>query len=258
MLLGKKNLCLKKDYKKNSNHSQISKMAEQQYMMHLPIVHAGPGSIFIPTPGAFVVYVNDMNNQFVKLEEENESLKLSLEGETSRADTNQTIIDELRDELKKSKPIIAVKTLEDDIQSLKLYHQTALVGVQHSLSVLEKDIVNALSDPRLKELDRRLTRLGRELKKNEGVDRVIMELETENAFLHNEIDGLNSLLKGFKAADGEFKKFKVKMFDTNRKLEVQAISLEAIIQELEDDKKKLVEALFIKAASEEIAASRRG
>lgn len=226
--------------------------------MPLPIVHAGPGSIFIPTPGAFVVYVNGMNSRVVELETENESLKQSLREESFRADNNQAVIYELREELKKSKPVTVVTILEEGVENLKVFNKTALTDLQKSLDGLETDVVNALNDPRLKELDRRLVRLGRELKKNEGSDRVIMELETENAFLHNEIDGLNSLLKGFKAADGEFKKFKVKMFDTNRKLEVQAISLEAIIQELEDDKKKLVEALFIKAASEEIAASRRG
>jgi hypothetical protein len=232
-------------------------MAEQQYMMPLPIVHAGPGSIFIPTPGAFVVYVNEMNCRVFELQSENDSLKQSLEEETLRADANQTVIEQLRGELKNTKPTFVVEKLENDVKILKLNHKSAVENMQNSLSGLERDIVSALSDPRLKELDRRLIRLGRELKKNEGVNRVIMELETENAFLHTEIDRLNSLLKGFRAAEGEFKKFKVKMFDTNRRLEVQTMSLESIIQELEDDKRKLMEALFVKAANEAMVANRR-
>ena len=48
------------------------------------------------------------------------------------------------------------------------------------------------------------------------------------------------------------------MLDTNRKLEVQATNLEAIIQEQEEDKKKLVEALFIKAANDVMRREQEG
>ena len=218
--------------------------------MPLPVVHAGPGSIFIPTPGAFVFYVNEMNSRVVELEAENESLKQSLREETLRADENQAVVYELRGELGKCKLMGYATKVEEEVETIKGFQQKALSDLHAALDGLEKDVGAALSDPRLKDLDRKLVRLGRELKKAEGSERVIMELETENAFLHNEIDSLNSVLKGFRAAEGEFKKIKTKMLDTNRKLEVQAANLEAIIQEQEDDKKKLVEALFIKAANE--------
>lgn len=224
----------------------------------LPILHAGPGSIFIPTPASFVSYITEMNSRFVAYENENMFLKQALERETLRADNNQAVIDGLRDEVMNSKPKTVVSELEDNVKRLAMDHASAMGTMQRSLSGLEKDIADVLSDPRLKDLDRKLVRLGRELKKNEGANRVIMELQTENAFLHNEIDALNSLLKGCKAAEGEFKKFKIKMFETNRKLELQACSMEAIIRELEDDRRKLAEAFFMKAASDAIAANRSG
>lgn len=233
-------------------------MAEQHYPMSLPVVHAGPGSIFIPTPGAFVFYINEMNSRVVELEAENESLKQSLREETFRADANQAVVYELRDELSKCKPVGCAAKVEDEVKAIKDFQQKAISNLHDALDCIENAVGIALSDPRLKELDRRLVRLGRELKKAEGSERVIMELETENAFLHNEIDSLNSMLKGFRAAEGEFKKIKAKMLDTNRKLEVQATNLETIIQEQEEDKKKLVEALFIKAANDVMRREQEG
>lgn len=189
--------------------------------------------IRIPTPEAFVAYVNELGTQMKVLRTENETLKRELNFEKNEASGLRHV------ELLKC------------IEEIKTSTMVAVVGVHAKLEELEADLSKALSDPRLNELDRKLLHLGRVLKRNEGVDRVVMELETENAFLHNELELMSASIRELMISEVECKTINEGIFEINRCLEQKIKLLEGVIAELQEERKRSDGGLAVRGPSSE-------
>jgi hypothetical protein len=176
--------------------------------------------IRIPTPEAFVAYVNELGTQMKALRTENETLKRELNFE--------------KNEASRLRHVELLKCVEE----IKTSTMVAVVGVHAKLEELEADLSKALSDPRLNELDRKLLHLGRVLKRNEGVDRVVMELETENAFLHNELELMSASIRELMISEVECKTINEGSFEVNRCLEQKIKLLEGVIAGLQEERKR--------------------
>ena len=168
--------------------------------------------VYLPTPELMVQHLLQTAQRMEELERANDMLQTTLDRER---DEHAKEIDYLRGSLVHS-------DVEKGLMEFKQSTANVIEELCISLNKLEMDVVKALDDPRLKELDRKLSKLGREIKKAEGANRVIMELETENEFLHNEIDGVNATLKSFKNLDADNKKVKASLLEMQRQAEIDA------------------------------------
>ena len=213
-----------------SAENSVEYCSNPSYVIQYPVVNSYEGGVFFPAPDAFFQYMVAMHGRVASLESENAALQESLEHE--------------REWNEKHKPSILAKEVRD----IKASHDGVVVTLRAKIEELELEVVKTLEDPRLKELDRKLTRLGRELKRTEGACRVILELETENEFLHNEIDGMNALVKSFKSSEADFKKMRTKVVDAQRQLETESNRFESVISILQEENQKLSTLLFVKSA----------
>jgi hypothetical protein len=182
-------------------------------------------TVRIPTPEAFVAYVNDINARMEVLVLENKTLRREVCFERALTKEKNATIIELQEQVNRMRCVSIASELVSYVEELKNSNFRAMAEMQKALQKLEDEVSKALADPRLRELDGKLLRLGRILKRNEGVDRVVMELEVENAYLHNELDAVNASLREFKAMNA-------RVFGVNKHLEEQLTQQQSVMVEL--------------------------
>ena len=154
--------------------------------------------VYLPTPESLVQYMVETAKRMEELELENEQLQSKLDRER---DQHASEISKLRNEL-------VTNCALDDVKMLKACFNAAIGEFHAKVDVMQTDVNVVLEDPRIKEVDKKLSKLGREIKKAEASNRIVMELQRENEMLHEDFENANILIKGYKATENEFKKLK--------------------------------------------------
>jgi hypothetical protein len=137
-----------------------------------------------------------------------------------------------------------------EVAALKVYHKVVVGDLTTRLESMFKDVVSIMEDPRVKEVDKKLSRLGREIKKAEGANRIVMELQKENEMLHEDLENSNIMIKGYKAMETEFKKLKGKIADVHKQSEAENKRFEVAVVSLQHENRQL--AVTISEQSSEI------
>ena len=171
--------------------------------------------VYIPTPAEMVQHLLQTAQRMEELETENYLLQNTLDTE--------------RDEHAREISNLKASDMTEALATLKITTASTIDKLCAVVHKLEGEVTQTLSDPRLKELDRKLSKLGREIKKAEGINRTISDLETENAYLRTELDSVNAALKGHKLMEVDFKKSKTNQMEMLRRSDARIQQLEAVI-----------------------------
>lgn len=181
--------------------------------------------VYLPTPESLVQHLVDTAKRLEELELENELLQSKLDRER----------EEHAKEVAKLKNKVSVECALEEVVALRSAFKSHVDELQTRLDAVQKDVNATLGDPRIKEVDKKLSKLGREIKKAEGSNRIVMELQRENEILHEDVENANMLIKGFKSSDTEIKKLKAKLGDVQKQSEHENKRYEAAIASLQGD-----------------------
>jgi DNA repair exonuclease SbcCD ATPase subunit len=193
------------------------------------LITSGMYYVYLPTPEALVQHLVGTAQHVEELEQNEINMQKKLDDEREAHAR----------EIKKLAACMTKNDLTEAMANLRVSHGNALQSLYNAVQTMEKNVSVVLEDPRLKEMDKKMSRLGREIKKAENSNRVIAELQRENEMLHDDVENANTMIKSFKATESELKKVKSKLAEVNRQNENETRRYEHVIASFEEQAARL-------------------